>query len=222
MPHDGWLEMAKPFIAAYHAGDSTPDAHIDSESLTYWYRIAPGTANCDATDTTMQSADNSSGNYFMGRPDGWATLTDQVFVVALLKSAGTVQVNSGGSVYVKDVPAGASAFSVDFKLGPQTFTLSRNGQTVLSDTSLKQISDQCNCGLYNFNAYVGTVPAGPLDPLVGPALQQFSNGLKVACAAQPSLPASPPSPATPTTTISVAAVATSAVSIRSLKTVDLH
>lgn len=195
--------MAKPFIAAFHAGDSTPDAHIDSESLTYWYRVTPRDINCDSTDTTMVQADNSSGNYFMGRPDGYQTLRDQVFVVPLLKSPATVSVNSGGTVYTFNAPAGASSFSVDFKLGTQSFALTRNGQTVLSGTSLKQISDQCPCGLYNFNSYVGTVPASARDSLEANGLRMFTNGLKTNCAAQPSLPASPPKTAVPTTTIPV-------------------
>ncbi|KAJ7583371.1 glycoside hydrolase family 71 protein [Mycena floridula] len=208
MPHGGWLDMAVPFIAAFHAGASTPDAFIQNELITYWYRVAPRDLNCDSTDTTMQPASNSSGNYFEGRPDGYATLQDQVFVVAELKSPGTIQVNSGDTVYTFNAPAGASAFSANFVVGPQTFSLLRGGSTVMSETSLKQISNTCTCGLYNFNAYVGTVPAAPSDPLRGPGFGNFANGLKVGCSPQPSLPASPPSPANPTTTISIATTTT--------------
>lgn len=205
MPHNGWLDMVKPFIAAYKAGDATPDAYIDTEQLIYWYRVLPKATDCDSTDTTMASANNSTGNYFEGRPDGYDTLADQVFVVALLKSPGTVTVNSGGTLYTFDAPAGASSLGVDFKVGPQAFSLIRDGQPVegMSATSLKEISNDCPCGLYNYNAYVGTVPPGQPDALSGPGFAAFSTALKVACDPTPSLPANPPDAPTPTTTISV-------------------
>ena len=36
---------------------------------------------------------------------------------------------------------------------------------VLDATSLKEIKNECPCGIYNFNAYVGTVPESPIDAL---------------------------------------------------------
>ncbi|GLB39928.1 putative glycoside hydrolase family 71 protein [Lyophyllum shimeji] len=209
MPHNGWLDMAKPFIAAYKAGASSPDSFITQDQLVYWYRITPKNLNCDSTDTTMVPANNASGNYFMGRPNGYDSMQDQVFVVSLLTSPGTVVVNSAGTVYTYNAPAGASAIAVDFKVGTQSFSLVRNGQTVLSGTSLKAIQNTCPCGLYNFNSYVGTVPAGFNDALQPNGLNQLTNGLHVACQPTPSLPASPPPTAAPTTTISVGAAPTS-------------
>ncbi|KAF9009134.1 hypothetical protein BDZ89DRAFT_1048041 [Hymenopellis radicata] len=200
MPHNGWLDMAKPFIAAYKAGESSVNSRITSDQIVYWYRASPRDTNCDATDTTMGAANNASGNYFNGRPNGWQTLEDSVFVVPLLTSSGTVTVNSGGIQYTINAPAGASAWSVPMGLGAQTFTLSRNGATVLSDTSLKQIKAECPCGLYNFNSYVGTVPAGASDPLGSDGLSRLTTGLKVACDAAPSLPATPPAAAAVTAT----------------------
>lgn len=89
----------------------------------------------------------------MGRPDGWESMADSVFVVSLLTSPATVQVNSGGTVYNYDAPAGASAKEVPMGVGSQSFTVIRDGQTILSGTSLKEIINDCVCGLYNFNAY---------------------------------------------------------------------
>ena len=197
------MELSKPFLAAYKAGAKSVDAYITEEKLVYWYRPTPAAVNCDSTDTTMGPANNSSGNYFNGRPDGWTYMKDQVFVTALLKSAGTVTVNSGGKLYVINAPAGASAYALDFNVGPQSFALSRNGATVLSATSLKQIVNSCVCGIYNFNPYVGVVPELARDDLANPGYSMFSNGLKVGCAAQPSLPASPPNTVAPTATISI-------------------
>jgi len=209
MPHNGWLDMAKPFISAFKAGAASPNAYITQDQLIYWYRPTPKALNCDATDTTMVPANNGSGNYFNGRPNGYDTLKDQVFVVSLLTSPGTVVVNSAGTVYTYNAPAGASAFAVNFKVGTQSFTLQRNGATVISATSLKAIQNTCPCGLYNFNVYVGTVPAGFSDPLGPNGLNLLTNGLHVACQAAPSLPASPPPTAAPTTTIVATAAPTS-------------
>ncbi|KAL1961170.1 hypothetical protein VTO42DRAFT_3115 [Malbranchea cinnamomea] len=198
MPHDGWLELSKPFIAAYKDGASSVDSYITEDRLVYWYRPAPGDVNCDATDTCMMPANNASGNYFIGRPNGWETMEDSVFVVALLTDSATVTVSSGGNEHTFDAPAGASAFTVPMGVGSQEFSVTRGGETVLSGTSLKPIIDGCVCGLYNFNAYVGTLPAGPIDSLQPDGLQNFKQGLRVTtCEATPSLgsptPTSPPS-----------------------------
>ena len=67
--------MAKPFIAAYKAGDKSVNSHITSDEIIYWYRQTSKNLDCDSTDTTMGSADNSTGNYFNGKPNGCATVT---------------------------------------------------------------------------------------------------------------------------------------------------
>ncbi|OCK79723.1 glycoside hydrolase family 71 protein [Lepidopterella palustris CBS 459.81] len=188
MPHDGWLDMAKPFIAAYKAGASSPNSYITSDQLVYWYRPTLKTLDCDATDTTMVSANNPSGNYFEGRPNGADSMEDSVFVVALLTSAGKITVTSGSNSQSFDAPAGASAYEVPMAVGSQKFTLTRNGATVFSDTSLRDVSDVCPCGIYNFNAYVGTVPASLSDPMGAEGLASLTVGLHVStCSAVPSL-----------------------------------
>ncbi|KAJ5115620.1 CAZyme family GH71 [Penicillium atrosanguineum] len=153
MPHGGWLEMAQPFIKAFKAGASSPNRYITSDQLIYWYRPTLRNQNCDPTDTCMIPADNSSGNYFLGRPDGWESLQDAIFVVSLLQSPALVQINSGGKLHHYTAPAGAFAQAVQLNTGPQTFSVHRNGQTILVGTSLKQVINGCVCGLYNFNAY---------------------------------------------------------------------
>lgn len=188
MPHDGWLDMAKPFIAAYHDGATSVNSYIRSDQLVYWYRPTLAGLNCDATDTTMVPANNDSGNYFEGRPNGYQTMRDAVFVVSLLTSSGTVTVTSGQNSQTFDAPAGASAFQVRMETGKQTFSLRRNSQVVMSSTSLKDISETCICGIYNFNAYVGTVPDGFSDPLGTDGLASLTAGLHVTtCEAKPSL-----------------------------------
>jgi hypothetical protein len=184
------------------------DSFITDEQLVYWYRITPSSINCDTTDTTMGPANNDSGNYFNGKPYGYQAMQDNVFVVSLLKSPGTVIINSGGTAYTFDAPTGAAAIEVPFNAGYKSFVLNRNGSDVLSATSLKVIQDTCPCGIYNWNACVGTVPDAPTDSLQTDGLQNFANGLKVACAPTPSLPATPPDVTPASTTITIAAAPT--------------
>ncbi|KAL2192789.1 glycoside hydrolase family 71 protein [Corynascus similis CBS 632.67] len=193
MPHNGWLELSKPFIAAYKNKDTSVDKYITQDQIIYWYRRTLGSLDCDATDTTAgRPANNDSGNYFQGRPDGWQTLEDVVYVVTLLTQPGAITVSSGGRVIEQEVSAGANILTVPAGVGKQQFSLSRGGQVVLQDTSLMDISDVCPCGLYNFNAYVGTVPAGFQDPLSQNGLASLTVGLHVTtCSATPSLVTNP-------------------------------
>lgn len=189
-PHDGFLQMAKPYIAAFHAGSKTVDSHIESDQLIYWYRPTLKSASCDSTDNCEQPwpGPTPNPNYFVGKPNGYDTMEDAVFVVALLTSAGTVTVNSGGNgPQTFNAPAGASSWQVDMGPGTQSFSLARNGQTVLSGNSLKDIISDCVCGIYNFNAYVGTLPAGVSDPVSADGLLSFTNSLSVKCQPTPSL-----------------------------------
>ncbi|KAK5082398.1 hypothetical protein LTR05_007545 [Lithohypha guttulata] len=141
MPHDGWLDMARPYIAAYKAGATSVANYITQDQLFYWYRPQPMTANCDSTDTCWQGPEG--GDYYIGRPNGYQTVTDSVFVVALLRSAGTVQVTSGNNVRSFSASPGATSFTVPMGVGQQKFSLTQGGTTVLSGTSLKDIIDGC-------------------------------------------------------------------------------
>lgn len=191
--------MAKPFIAAYKAGATSVTNYITSDQLIYWYRPQPKNVDCSSTDTCMGNANNASGNYYIGPPNGYQTVSDSVFVVALLKSAGTLQVTSGPNTQTFNAPAGASNFSIAMGTGQQKFALTRNGAAVsgMSGTSLKDIINGCVCGLYNFNAYVGTLPAGLSDPLPSDGYGAFSSGLRVStCRPTPSLGTATSAPTT--------------------------
>lgn len=161
------------------------------------------------TDTCMFPANNGSGNYFIGRPDGWQAMEDNIFVASLLQAHEIIYVISGGNAYHYDAPAGASAEQIPMSVGPQSFAISRNGTTIQSKTSLKAIIDGCVCGLYNFNAYgednlenpqtctdvfvVGSLPPGFNDPLQPDGLSAFRQGLRVSnCEPTPSLGTIPP------------------------------
>lgn len=195
MPHDGWRDLAKPFIAAYKAGSKSVNEYIKDDKIIYWYRPTPRTLNCDRTDNTMKAGNNDSGNYFNGKPNGWEDMQDSVFVVSLLKSAGSIEVTSGKNTKTFNAQAGASSFKLDMGVGPQKFSLTRDSKQVFSGTSRKDIIDTCPCGLYNFNAYVGTLPEGKSDPLDAAGLASFTVGLSVkTCSAAPSLGSGSPAP----------------------------
>ncbi|KAJ4286461.1 hypothetical protein N0V90_013161 [Kalmusia sp. IMI 367209] len=139
----------------------------------------------------MADANNASGNYFKGRPNGWETMSDSIFVVSLLQTAGQVSVSSGSNSQVFNAPAGAAAWTLPMGVGQQKFALQRNGATVMSATSLKDVSNVCPCGLYNFNAYVGTLTCaggGEADPLDADGIYSLTISLKVTtCQAKPTL-----------------------------------
>ncbi|KAL1746123.1 glycoside hydrolase family 71 protein [Schizophyllum fasciatum] len=214
MPHTGWLELSKPFIAAYKAGAPSPADYITEDRLVYWYRTTPAALDCDAADPTAGPANNASGNFVHGRPAGAAGLADAVFVVALLTAPGTAGVNTGGTVHYFDAPAGASAFSVPFLPGPQSFIVLRGGAPVLRATSLREIAAACPCAGYNFNAYVGTVPAGPVEALDEAGRAAFGRGLAGACDATPALGVDPPEEAAITTTMAMGSAAPTAPAVR--------
>lgn len=134
MPHNGWLDMAKPFIAAYKAGQKSPASYITDDKLVFWYRPTLKSVDCSSTDTTGSP------------PDGADTVEDAVFVVALLKEAGQVTATSGENSQTFEAPAGASAWKVPMGVGKQTFSLARGGQQVMSETSLRDVSATCPCG----------------------------------------------------------------------------
>lgn len=195
MPHDGWRDLAQPFIAAYKAGSKSVNQYIKEDKIIYWYRPTPRTVNCDSTDNTMKPGNNDSGNYFNGKPNGWEDMQDSVFLVSLLKSPGSIEVTSGKNTQRFEAPAGASSFKLDMGVGQQKFSLTRNSQQVFSGISRRDITDACPCGLYNFNAYVGTLPEGKSDPLDAAGLASFSVGLAVkTCEAAPSLGPGSPAP----------------------------
>jgi hypothetical protein len=145
-PHNGWLDMAKPYIAAFKAGASSVRHYIKEDQIVYWYRPTLSSLDCDMTDTTLVAANNDSGNYFMGRPDGSTSMSDSVFVVTLLKSSAQLTVSSGGNTQTFDAPAGATAFTIPMGVGQQSFALTRHKRNVLTGVSLRDITDVCPCG----------------------------------------------------------------------------
>jgi len=178
-PHNGWLDMAVPFMAAYREGASDVAPYIKEDKVVYWFRPTLKDLDCDATDTTMQDADNSTGNYFKGRPNGWETAQDKVYVVTLLTEDATLEMTAGENSQTVEAPAGANLFSVDMAPGKVSFRVVRGGSAVLEGEAGMPVLDSCPCGIYNFNPYVGTLPDGEPDELLPEGYAQISAGLNV-------------------------------------------
>lgn len=184
--------MAKPYMAAWKANSLDVTSFITSDSLTYWYRSTVKGVECAATDNCEEPASATYPDYFVGKPNGWDLLNDNIFVVALLTEAGTVTVTSGDNEPVTlEAQQGQNSFTIPFTAGSQKFELTRNGNTILSGTSLKSIDTVCTCGFYNFNAYSGSLPTATPASLRSDAYSNFDAGLpSPTCIAQPSLYAS--------------------------------
>ncbi|ESZ92446.1 glycoside hydrolase family 71 protein [Sclerotinia borealis F-4128] len=180
MRHGAWLTLSTPFIRAFHAGATSPSRYINRDLIIYWYRPNPLSLNCDATDTTMLDASNFSGEYFHGKPNGWQTESDSIFVTAFLKSPGNVTVVSGTGAFQFNAVQGVNLFTVPMGVGSQTFGLWRNGNVVLQETSNRNVTEVCGCGNYNFNAYVGRVPsARGKDELLPAGTALLTSGIRV-------------------------------------------
>ncbi|KAF3904057.1 hypothetical protein ABW20_dc0104874 [Dactylellina cionopaga] len=140
LPHDGWRIITKAYIEAYKSGASAPS--VSQDSLVYWYRTHPKGAACTG-DT-------------LGAPNGANMLYDNVYVTTLLTTPAVLTIKSGGNSQVTiNVPAGVVTSNVTMGIGAQSFSLTRNGQTLMSGTGGMEIKSTCT--IYNFNPYVGSL-----------------------------------------------------------------
>ncbi|KAJ7898691.1 glycoside hydrolase family 71 protein [Mycena olivaceomarginata] len=141
MPHDAWRDVSQVYIAAFKSGASAPT--VTTDELVYYYRPTPKNAACSDTVASQ--------------PTGFQDDDDSVFVIAMLKSAGTVTITSGSNGPVQfQLAAGIHTVAAPMGLGTQRFALSSSTAN-LSGSGGLQITNQCT--VYNFNAYVGKVSA---------------------------------------------------------------
>jgi glucan endo-1,3-alpha-glucosidase len=83
-------------------------------------------------------------------------LSDTVFVATMLKDNAPLTITSGSEDPVTvEVGAGIVTTNVTMGLGTQSFSVSRDGKTILSGNGGLNITDQCET--YNYNVYVGSV-----------------------------------------------------------------
>lgn len=142
LPHEAFLDFAKPYMTAFKQGLSRPV--IEQDMLVYWYRPhLKSVSTCDATDTVGQ------------RPEGWDLVQDTVFVAALTRNGGTVTVTSGRQGKVEhQVGPGVTMIEVPMGVGQQKFTL-KTDSVELQATSSQDVLDTC---------WVSTAPFGFVRP----------------------------------------------------------
>ncbi|KAL4807616.1 glycoside hydrolase [Aspergillus unguis] len=140
-PHDAWRIIAKPYIAAYKAGETAPS--VESDQLVYWYRPTPKSVPCSKDP--------------LGPPRGVELVTDRIYVTTLLTKPATLTVSSGGQEFSVEVDAGIVTTDFAMGVGVQTFSVSRGGDEVLGGQGGLDIKDSCD--YYNFNVYVGSFSA---------------------------------------------------------------
>ncbi|KAJ5435300.1 Glycoside hydrolase family 71 [Penicillium cf. griseofulvum] len=142
MPHDAWRNLFKPYISAYKSGAKAPT--VEADEVVYWYRPTPKGTVC--TNDTLSA------------PMGASMLSDSIFVATMLTSPATLTVQSGNNAPVSiDVPAGIVTSNVTMGVGGQSFKVTRNGETIMSDQGGLDVKD--SCVHYNFNVYVGSIGA---------------------------------------------------------------
>ncbi|KAJ5642870.1 CAZyme family GH71 [Penicillium longicatenatum] len=140
MPHDAWRDLYQPYITAYKSGAKTPT--VDEEKVVYWYRPTPKAVICTGDQ--------------LPAPNGVSMLSDSIFVATILKYPATLTVTSGSNEPVSiAVPAGIVTSNVTMGVGNQSFTVTRDGQTILSGEGNLVIKNSCIH--YNFNVYVGSI-----------------------------------------------------------------
>lgn len=114
-------EIAFTFLNAYYAQwyKTGVQPAINNDQFYYFYRTHPKAA--------VASND----------PDGPVTqfygpVADDIYVTTLLTAPATLTVNSGGKISTYLLNAGIANTSIPFTVGTQTFTLTRNGTTIVS------------------------------------------------------------------------------------------
>lgn len=146
MDHTPLLDIAKPYISAFKAGQKEPT--VDTEGLVYWYRPHLKSAECDSTDNCK------------GKPKGWEFLSDSVFVATMSKAGGSFTVTSGSNAAVtQKVEAGINVFEVPMAVGQQKFEYTPTGGSAMSGAGNVTVSADCWNGVYNFNMAAGKLSA---------------------------------------------------------------
>ena len=148
--HAGFTALNHYYINWYKSGVQPATT---ADSVYYFYRTQP----------MSMVATNDPLGPVTGHSD---LIQDVIYVTVMLKSAATLQVVSGSTHQTYSLPAGTSTQRVPFMPGPQTFTLLRNGQTVLTQQGVPVVS---SAPTYNYGLYSGCMTNQPATASSKPA-----------------------------------------------------
>jgi len=137
-PHDAFGDLGSYFISAYKSGNYPA---VNQDKVYAFYRLFSKNQQCN--DPTG-----------LGPVQNGQSMDDQIYIVTLFKSDASITIQSGGNSKTFNVGAGLTTSSLDFAVGAQSVTVSRNNNQVASKTFGKQISTSCTDGnLYDMNVY---------------------------------------------------------------------
>jgi glucan endo-1,3-alpha-glucosidase len=159
MPHDHWRDTLPYYIQQYKAAMGSGSApSVSTETLSYWYRLAPKGSGSDNGVTGNDCAYQTCYT-----PE--QIVQDEVFVTALIESLPAevhIQIGNNAATTHTATTVGVNHFSQAFngQTGDVTFSIVRNGQTVVSGKGNAITSSPSN-GINNYNAWVGGTGALP-------------------------------------------------------------
>jgi glucan endo-1,3-alpha-glucosidase len=146
-PHTAWQATLPYFISKYKTGNG----QISRDIVVYWYRpfLKGAVASNDPLGQPyVANQDTSRSSYTPSQ-----VLQDNVYILSILTSPGTLVVANGGTNVTQNVPAGANLFAAKLNTGTQAVTLYRNNGVVCS--SKGDVSVENNPSAYNYNVFVG-------------------------------------------------------------------
>ncbi|MCJ1385421.1 hypothetical protein MMC17_008544 [Xylographa soralifera] len=152
-PHDAWRDLLPYYIAAYKNGNSS-SIPVTEEKIIWAHKTNPADSGTAAGTVGNDPQNPAQTIYSPGQLNLDAINLD---VIVQEPSQVTVQIGDNPpSVWQANV-AGPNHFLIywDGQTGTVTYTVSRNGQTVLSTTGATITSD-CVDGRVNWNAVVGS------------------------------------------------------------------
>jgi len=124
--HNGYLELSKHFISWYKNGQEPP---LTQDALYYFYRTHPLAAvPSDTNDVICQ--------WWEG------TYDDSLYTTVYLTAPAELDVVSGSGGSTNVLPAGRSHVRTPFLPGPQTMTIRRQGNVVLTVQGTPDIQAQ--------------------------------------------------------------------------------
>ncbi|MCJ1398832.1 hypothetical protein MMC11_002033 [Xylographa trunciseda] len=152
-PHDAWRDLLPYYIAAYKSGNSS-SIPVTEEKIIWAHKINPANSGSASGTVGNNANDNDQTIYPPGQLNLDAINLD---VIVQEPSQVTVQIGNNPPSVLQANVAGPNHFLVYWngQTGTVTYTVSRNGQTVLSTTGATITSD-CVNGIVNWNAVVGS------------------------------------------------------------------
>ena len=152
-PHDAWRDLLPYYIAAYKNGNSS-SIPVTEEKIVWSHKINPANSGSASGTVGNDPQNPQQTTYSPGQLNLDAINLD---VIVQEPSEVTVQIGDNTPTVWQANVAGPNHFLVYWngQTGTVTYTVSRNGQTVLSTTGATITAD-CVNGVVNWNAVVGS------------------------------------------------------------------